>query len=69
MIFAVLTAAARVSVVSQIDPIEILVGEQATVTLNVTIKKGQKLMFPDIQPSRFIVPGCLLYTSPSPRDP
>ncbi len=57
MIFAVLTAAARVSVVSQIDPIEILVGEQATVTLNVTIKKGQKLMFPDIQPSRFIVPG------------
>ena len=57
MAFAVLTAAAQVSVVSQIDSIEILVGQQATVTLNATVKKGQKLVFPDIRPSVYLVPG------------
>ena len=57
MAFAVLTAAAQVSVVSQIDSIEILVGQQATVTLNATVKKGQKLVFPDIRPSVNLVPG------------
>lgn len=57
MIFAVLTTAAQVSVVSEIDSIEIFVGQQANVTLNATIKKGQKLVFPDIKPSAYLVPG------------
>jgi len=52
-----LAAAAQVSVVSEIDSVEIFVGQQANVTLNATVKKGQKLMFPDIVPPGFLVPG------------
>lgn len=57
MIVAAISAAAQVSVVSEIDSIEIFVGQQANVTLNATVKKGQKLTFPDIKPASILVPG------------
>ena len=52
-----LTIMAKVSVVSEIDPIEIFVGQQAGLTLKATVKKGQKTVFPDVKPSTWLTPG------------
>lgn len=48
---------AQVQVESQIDSIQILIGEQAHVTLSVTLPKGQKLVMPQFKPSQYIIPG------------
>ena len=42
---------AQVTVESKIDSIEIFIGEQAHMTVDVTMKKGQKLVFPVFKPS------------------
>lgn len=57
MVFTAFAAVAQVSVVSEIDSIEIFVGQQTNVTLNAVVKKGQKLVFPDIKPAGLLVPG------------
>lgn len=49
--------AAQVNVESSIDSISILIGEQAHVTLSVSLKKGQPLEFPQFKPSEYITPG------------
>ena len=49
--------AAQVQVESVIDSIQILIGEQAHLTLSVSVKKGQPLEFPDFKPSQYITPG------------
>ena len=41
---------AQVTVESKIDSIEIFIGEQAHMTVDVTMKKGQKLVFPVFKP-------------------
>lgn len=52
-----LCGAAQVQVESVIDSIQILIGEQAHVTLSVSMKKGQTLEFPEFKPSQYITPG------------
>ena len=49
--------AAQVNVESSIDSISILIGDQAHVTLSVSLKKGQPLEFPQFKPSEYITPG------------
>ncbi len=48
---------AQVQVESTIDSIQILIGEQAHVTLNVSMKKGQKLEMPQFKRTQYITPG------------
>ena len=57
---AMMTAAsafAQVQVESSIDPIQILIGEQAHLKLQVSYKKGLSLILPQFKQSEFITPG------------
>jgi len=54
---SVLCANAQVQVESKIDSIQILIGQQAHVTLNVSMKRGQSLEMPVFKPSEQIIPG------------
>ena len=60
-IIALVTSAwavsAQVSVEAEIDSIQILVGEQAHVTLTATAKDNSKVEFPQFKPSQYITPG------------
>ena len=47
----------QVTVESKIDSMEIFMGDQAHMTVDVTMKKGQKLVFPVFKPSEMITPG------------
>ena len=57
LIACVLSASAQVYVESKIDSIEILIGEQTSVALSVTAKKGAKVNMPVYEPSQYITPG------------
>ncbi len=57
LILLPLSVSAQVTVESKIDSIEILIGEQAHMTVDVTMKKGQKLEFPEFKPTEMITPG------------
>ena len=57
LITCVLCASAQVFVESEIDSIEILIGEQTDVTLSVTAKKGAEVKMPEFQPSQYLTPG------------
>ena len=48
---------AQVQVESTIDSIQILIGEQAHVTLNVSMKKGLKLEMPQFKRLQYVTPG------------
>lgn len=48
---------AQVQVESTIDSIQILIGEQAHVTLNVSMKKGLKLEMPQFKRMEYVTPG------------
>ena len=48
---------AQVQVESSIDPIQILIGEQAQLKLQVSYKKGQSLILPQFKQSQYITPG------------
>lgn len=48
---------AQVQVESTIDSIQILIGEQAHVTLNVSMKKGHKLEMPQFKRLQYVTPG------------
>ena len=54
---AVLTAKSQVTVEAAIDSIEILIGEQAHVTVTATMKEGAKAEFPVFKPTEQIIPG------------
>jgi len=57
---------AQVQVEAVIDSIQILIGEQAHVTLSATTKKGTPLSFPQFTPSQYIVEGVeVLETTPA----
>lgn len=57
LITSVLSVTAQVQVQSQIDSIQIWIGEQAHVTLDVSMKRGQQLQMPLFKPSEMITPG------------
>lgn len=48
---------AQVTVESKIDSIEMLIGQQVHLTVDVTMKRGQHLAFPVFRPSEMITPG------------
>jgi hypothetical protein len=54
---SLVTSSAQVSVEASIDQIEMLVGEQAHVTLKAVAKKDSKVEFPQFQPTQQITPG------------
>jgi hypothetical protein len=53
----VLLAFAQASIEAKIDPIEMMIGEQATVTLTVQAGEGANVQWPTFQPRQQIVPG------------
>jgi len=59
VILAMMTCAvhAQVSVEASIDNIEMLVGQQAHVTLKAVAKESSKVEFPSFQPSQYVTPG------------
>ena len=52
-----------VSVEARIDPIEMLVGQQAQVTVTATMKEGAQAVFPVFQPMQQITPGVEVLSS------
>lgn len=50
-------SSAQVSVEAKIDSISILVGEQTNLEVAVTARKGAKIVWPNIKPSHYLVPG------------
>ena len=48
---------AQVSVESRIDSVQILIGEQTNLILEVTANKGARVRFPHFKPSQYITPG------------
>lgn len=55
--FLPLSLSAQVSVEASIDNIEMLVGQQAHVTLKALSKENSKVEFPTFQPSQYVTPG------------
>ena len=52
-----LTAAAQASLKATIEPIEMMIGEQATLTLTVEAAEGASVQWPTWQPRQMLVPG------------
>ncbi len=48
---------AQASLRAEIDPIEMLIGEQARVTLTVEAQEGANVVWPDLKPRQQLVPG------------
>lgn len=57
LITSVLSVKAQVSVEAVIDSIQILVGQQAHVTLTAHAKENAKIEFPQFKPTEYITPG------------
>ena len=57
LILNVLLTFAQASVEAKIEPIEMMIGEQATVTLSLRGGEGKKIQWPMFQPRQMIVPG------------
>lgn len=57
LMLSMLTVKAQVEVKTQIDSTEILIGQQAHITLDVMLKSGMKLVLPEFKPLENITPG------------
>ncbi len=57
LVLICLSASAQVKVEMMLDSLELLVGEQAHITLSVTMKEGQQAQFPDFQYTQQLAPG------------
>ena len=57
LIASCLSMDAQVSVEAVIDSIQILVGQQAHVTLTANAKEGAKIEFPQFKPQQYMTPG------------
>ena len=57
LMISVLPSAAQVEVKSSIDSTAIYIGQQAHVTLDVTLRSGMKLILPEFKPKQHITPG------------
>ena len=65
-----LSHAQKVNVEAVIDSIAIMVGEQTGYHVGVTVKEGQRVQFPLIQPSQMLTPGVeVVETLPSDTQP
>ena len=56
-LFAVLHLMAQAGVEATIDPIEMMIGEQARLTLNVQAREGAAIEFPSLKPRQELVQG------------
>ncbi len=56
-LFTVLNMMAQAAVEATIDPIEMLIGEQAQLTLTVKAREGAKIEFPQLKPRQELVQG------------
>ena len=56
-LFPLSTIRAQVSVEASVDRIEMLVGQQAHVTLKAVVKENSKVEFPKFKPSEYVTPG------------
>ena len=63
-LFAFLPSSAQVT--ATIDPIEMLIGEQAQVTLTVQASEGAQIEWPSLQPRQMLVPGVEVIASHHP---
>ena len=54
---SVASVKAQVSVEAAIDSVQILIGEQAHMTVDVTANEGAKIVWPQLQPKHYLVPG------------
>jgi len=57
LLTSALGVSAQVSVEARIDSIQILVGQQAHVTLTAVAKENSKVEFPQFKPTQYITPG------------
>ena len=57
LVLSALLSFAQASVEAKIDPIEMMIGEQATVTLTVQANEDAKVEWPTFQPRQMLVPG------------
>ncbi len=55
--FLLPVAVSAQQVEQKVDSLQILVGEQTTLHLSATVRKGAKVTMPDIKPSKYLVPG------------
>ena len=56
-VLSVASARAQVSVEAAIDSVQILIGEQAHLTVDVTANEGERIEWPQLQPKQYLVPG------------
>ena len=68
IICSLMPALAQVQVEASIDSIEILVGEQAHVTLKATARRSAKIEFPQFKPLEHITPGVEVVKSDTLKD-
>ena len=57
LMVACLPAGAQVTVEQRVDSMGILIGEQAHLTLAVTMPKGARLQWPELRERQYVVPG------------
>ena len=60
--YSLFTSMAQVSVEASVDRIEMLVGQQAHVTLKAVVKENSKVEFPQFKASEFVTPGVEVLT-------
>ena len=53
----VVSVRAQVSIEAAIDSVQILIGEQAHMTVDVTANEGARISWPQLQPRQYLVPG------------
>ncbi len=66
--FSLFTSFAQVSVEASVDRIEMLVGQQAQLTLKAVVKENAKVEFPQFKPSEYVTPGVEVLTGKSMDD-
>ena len=68
LIASVLYTFAQASVTAKIEPVEMMMGEQAQVTISVQANNGAKVSFPVFKPRQELVPGVEVLNSQQPDD-
>ena len=68
LIASVLYTFAQASVTAKIEPVEMMMGEQAQVTISVQANDGAKVSFPVFKPRQELVPGVEVLNSQQPDD-
>lgn len=68
LVTSVLYTFAQASVTAKIEPVEMMIGEQAQVTISVQANDGAKVSFPVFKPRQELVPGVEVLNTQQPDD-